>query len=200
MTTLSSGVDRRARRTRQSLWQASIEVMSEKGFKDTSIQDITERANVNRSTFYAYFEDKYALLEALVREQFRHLVRELPPLSRWERDTLQLLIRLLLENFRDVQRRCHPLGTIDPLVERIVREELAQLLLRWLGEKGAEGSRARELVPAATLAQTMSWAILGAALQWSEEPAAISSERMARDLLLTLTQGIERLVPGALEP
>jgi AcrR family transcriptional regulator len=113
---------------------------------------------------------------------------------------LQLLIRLLLENFRDVQRRCHPLGTIDPFVERIMREELAELLLRWLREKGAESPKVRELVPATTLAQTMSWAILGAALQWSEEPAAISSERMARDVLLTLTQGIERLVPGALEP
>jgi AcrR family transcriptional regulator len=172
--------------------------MSEKGFRGTSIQDITERANVNRSTFYAHFEDKYALLDELLREEFRRLVRAFPPFLNWELNTLHTLIRLVLENFRDVQRRCHPLGSIDPFVERVLREELADLLLRWLREK--RGENAREIVPWTTLAQTMSWAILGAALQWSQEPGGRSSEQMARDVLLIITPGIERLAPNALKP
>ena len=82
MTTLPRRRDRRRSRTSQLIRQAAREVMFEKGFGATSIQDITERANINRVTFYAHFEDKYALVEAIVREKFQnHLVKTLPPVA-----------------------------------------------------------------------------------------------------------------------
>lgn len=40
--------------------------------------------------------------------------------------------------------------------------------------------------------------ILGAALQWSLEPATMPSEQMAEHVLLTLMEGVERLAPDAL--
>jgi AcrR family transcriptional regulator len=192
----SRSEDRRIQRTRQLLRQASIDVMQEKGFKAMSIQEIAERANVSRGTFYAHFVDKYALLESLLREEFQNLISPLPPISQWNKKTLHLLIRLLLEHFRDVQRQCHPLGVIDPLIERIFQEELAELLLMWLKQKRRE--EVRGTVPMETMAQTMSWAILGAALQWSLEPATMPSEQMAENVLLTLMEGVERLAPDAL--
>ena len=67
MAISSRSEDRRIQRTRQLLQQASIEVMQEKGFKATSVQEIAERANVSRGTFYAHFVDKYALVESLLR-------------------------------------------------------------------------------------------------------------------------------------
>lgn len=196
MAISSRSEDRRIQRTRQLLRQASIDVMQEKGFKAMSIQEIAERANVSRGTFYAHFVDKYALLESLLREEFQNLISPLPPISQWNKKTLHLLIRLLLEHFRDVQRQCHPLGVIDPLIERIFQEELAELLLMWLKQKRRE--EVRGTVPMETMAQTMSWAILGAALQWSLEPATMPSEQMAENVLLTLMEGVERLAPDAL--
>jgi AcrR family transcriptional regulator len=196
MANVKRSSDRRVERTLQLLRQASIEVLQEKGFKATSIQDITERANLNRGTFYAHFPDKYALLESLLREEFERLVSSLPPVSRWERRDIHQLIRLVLEDFRDVHRRCHPLGTISPLVERIIQEELAELLLRWLKEW--RGEEIRGAVPEETMARAMSWAIVGEALQWSREPTTVPSEQVAHDLLLVLMEGVERLAPGAL--
>jgi AcrR family transcriptional regulator len=197
MTISSRSEDRRIQRTRQLLQQASLEVLQEKGFKATSIQEIAERANVSRGTFYAHFVDKYALLESLLREElFQNLISPLPPVSQWDKKTLRRLIRLLLEHFRDVQRQCHPLGVIDPLIERFFQEALAGLLLMWLKQKSRE--EVRGTVPMETMAQTMSWAILGAALQWSLEPATISSEQMAEHVLLTFMEGVERLAPDAL--
>jgi AcrR family transcriptional regulator len=196
MAISSRSEDRRIQRTRQLLRQASIDVMQEKGFKAMSIQEIAERANVSRGTFYAHFVDKYALLESLLREEFQNLIRPLPPVSQWNKNALHLLIRLLLENFRDVQRQCHPVGVIDPLIERILQEEVAGLLLMWLKQK-----RRKEVpgtVPMETMAHTMSWAIVGAALQWSLEPATMPSEQMAEHVLLTLMEGVERLAPDAL--
>jgi len=72
MATSSKSEDRRIQRTRQLLRQASIDVMQKKGFRARAFQEIAERANVSRGTFYAHFVDKYALLESLVREEFQN--------------------------------------------------------------------------------------------------------------------------------
>src|SRR5487761_486296 len=74
MATTQKRVDRRVERTRHILQQAFREVVQAKGFAATSIQDITERANLNRGTFYLHFADKYTLLDTFVREDIQHLL------------------------------------------------------------------------------------------------------------------------------
>lgn len=55
--------DPRVKRTRQLLMQAFMELLKEKkDISSISVQDIAERATLNRATFYAHFEDKYAFL------------------------------------------------------------------------------------------------------------------------------------------
>lgn len=54
--------DRRAERTRQLLGDALVGLMLEKSYKAITVQDIVERANVGRSTFYARYRDKDDLL------------------------------------------------------------------------------------------------------------------------------------------
>src|SRR6266700_8161509 len=60
--------DLRVRRTRKLLQQAFIELTVEKGFAALTVRDITERAMVNRSTFYRHYLDKYDLLEQYMNE------------------------------------------------------------------------------------------------------------------------------------
>ncbi len=50
--------DRRIRRTRQLLHQALISLILEKPYHTISVQDILDRADVGRSTFYSHFQDK----------------------------------------------------------------------------------------------------------------------------------------------
>ena len=54
--------DRRTRRTRQLLRDAFLGLLKEKRYEDISVQDIIERADVARSTFYAHYVDKEDLL------------------------------------------------------------------------------------------------------------------------------------------
>jgi AcrR family transcriptional regulator len=54
--------DLRVRRTRKTLQEALIALTIEKGFAAVTVRDITERAMVNRSTFYRHYLDKYELL------------------------------------------------------------------------------------------------------------------------------------------
>jgi AcrR family transcriptional regulator len=50
--------DRRAQRTREQLSWALIDLIREKDYEAISVRDIAGRAQVGRSTFYAYFRDK----------------------------------------------------------------------------------------------------------------------------------------------
>lgn len=52
------GGDRRIRRTREVLHGALISLMTEKSYESITIQEIIDRANVGRTTFYAHFSDK----------------------------------------------------------------------------------------------------------------------------------------------
>lgn len=54
--------DRRVTRTRRALHEALIGLILEKGYDAITIGDIVDRADVGRSTFYAHFVDKDALL------------------------------------------------------------------------------------------------------------------------------------------
>ncbi|MFD0675571.1 MULTISPECIES: TetR/AcrR family transcriptional regulator [unclassified Paenibacillus] len=61
-------VDRRILKSQEAIKKGIIELMSEKNFDDITIQDISERANVNRGTIYLHYQDKYDLLDKLIEE------------------------------------------------------------------------------------------------------------------------------------
>jgi AcrR family transcriptional regulator len=191
-------VDRRIQRTRQVLQQAFLEVMREKGFAATSIQEITEQANVSRGTFYLHFADKYVLVDTLVREGFQRLLANaLPSDSRWERKTLRVLIQTLLRYFESKYHHQHHLpGAVTPLVERAIHEELTKRLFTWL--KQSTSQEMQGLVPMETVARAVSWAILGTVLQWSQEESTTSLEQMADAILLVVLGGVTQLAPNAL--
>jgi AcrR family transcriptional regulator len=198
MMTPERRVDRRIQRTRQVLQQAFMDVVQDKGFAATSIQDITERANVNRGTFYLHFADKYTLTDAVMREQFRQqLASTLPATPRWDRQSLQLLIQAVLDclegKYRHQQRPSLLLAEVAPLLERAIREELTDLLLT--GLKQASCAESHGLVPLESIASVVSWAIFGAALQWGRETMTISSEQMAHTILLVIMEGVAHLIP-----
>jgi AcrR family transcriptional regulator len=198
MATEKKREDRRIQRTRQALQRAFIEVVREKGFTATSIQDITERANVNRGTFYLHFTDKYMLMDTFIREDFQRLLANtLPPTSCWDRETLHLLVQTVLDHFERKYHHQHYIPQdVAPLVERAIHEELTDLLLTWL--KQSEGKVIQWRVPMETIASVVGWAIFGAAIQWSQEETTVSSEQMTQAILLVILEGVVRLVPDAL--
>ncbi len=64
--------DRRVQRTRELLQKALIELVNERGYDALTIQDIVDRANVGRTTFYLHYSSKDDLFmschEAIVSE------------------------------------------------------------------------------------------------------------------------------------
>ncbi|MFD1774110.1 TetR/AcrR family transcriptional regulator [Paenibacillus rhizophilus] len=66
-------VDRRVLKTQEAIKKAFLELMNEKKFDEITIQDISDRANVNRSTVYLHYLDKFDLLDKLIEEHINKL-------------------------------------------------------------------------------------------------------------------------------
>lgn len=66
----SKKTDARVRRTRDALGDALVALMQEKPFDTITVQDVLDRANVSRSTFYMHYSDKDDLLMSDADEFF----------------------------------------------------------------------------------------------------------------------------------
>src|SRR5262245_26163301 len=60
--------DRRVSKTRRALKEALTDLILEQGYEDVTVQAVIDRADVGRSTFYAHFVDKDALLMAILAD------------------------------------------------------------------------------------------------------------------------------------
>jgi AcrR family transcriptional regulator len=74
---LKKKVDARVRRTRDALGDALVTLMQEKPFDSITIQDVLNRANVGRSTFYSHYSDKDDLLMSDADEFFESIAMAL---------------------------------------------------------------------------------------------------------------------------
>lgn len=195
MTTPARENDPRVKRTRQLLMQAFISLLEERhNIHSISVQDITERATVNRGTFYAHFEDKYALLQVWMRENFRHALEpQLPAISTLQMSTLRLLIlasfdclALLHEHLKPADRQ------FAPFFEVALQQELQDVLLNWLNQAPAPVPIGQGT--GAITAQVISWAIFGPAVQWSRGDQSISKEVMAHHVLTIVVAGLSPVI------
>ncbi len=76
-------LDRRVVRTRQLLRDALMDLILEKGYDAVTVQDITDRANLGRATFYVHYpQGKEQLLLSNLEEIYDELVARLKPLKR----------------------------------------------------------------------------------------------------------------------
>ncbi len=66
--------DRRIVRTKKEIKQAFISLLEEKSFDSITVRDLTERANINRGTFYLHYLDKFDLLEKCEEEVFSRIL------------------------------------------------------------------------------------------------------------------------------
>jgi AcrR family transcriptional regulator len=66
--------DRRVLRTKEAINRSFLELFSEKEFDRITINDISERANVNRGTVYLHYKDKYDLLDKCIDDHLNKMI------------------------------------------------------------------------------------------------------------------------------
>lgn len=68
-----TNIDRRISKTKKAIYQAFLQLLNDKGYESTTVQDIIDLADVGRSTFYCHYESKELLLDELCRYLFHHI-------------------------------------------------------------------------------------------------------------------------------
>jgi AcrR family transcriptional regulator len=66
--------DQRISRTKMMIRDAMTELMVDKGFEGVTVRNLTEKAKINRGTFYLHYKDKYDLLEQCEEEVLTGIV------------------------------------------------------------------------------------------------------------------------------
>src|ERR1044072_3591721 len=114
----------RGERTLRKILDAAREEFGERGFSDSSIVGITQRAGVALGTFYTYFESKEALFQALVRDMSAQVRDEVGPALKdaadgldGERRALAAFLRFAHDH-RDIYRIIDESEFVEPAAYR----------------------------------------------------------------------------------
>ena len=154
-------LDPRVKRTRNLILRSFESLLAEKGFETISVQDVTDKAEVNRATFYAHFHDKYELLDYSIGQMFRQEIEKRTlNACHYSPDNLRNLILGLCDFLSRLHTSCaQPHQQFESLVEGTIKKQLFDLLSYWL----RDSKKSTVEIPA-TVA---TWAIYGLASHYS---------------------------------
>ena len=155
-------LDPRVKRTRSLILRSFESLLAEKGFETISVQDVTDRAEINRATFYAHFHDKYELLDYSISQMFKQEIEKRTlNACHYTPDNLRNLILAVCDFLSNMHSECaQPHQQFESLTEGTIKNILFELLSHWLKQTGTKISTD---IPA-TVA---TWAIYGLASHYS---------------------------------
>jgi AcrR family transcriptional regulator len=175
---MEAKLDRRKVRTRRMLSDALIQLILEKGYEGVTIQDITDRADLRRATFYLHYRDKEELLLSALAETFDALVQQIEPLMKADALGGKMQLETFLVTFKHVEEN-HNLYRIilggqgaAPIARRI-RDYLAGHIQQGLTSLKPED------VPLEVLANYIAGAELALISWWLEQGRPYPAEHMA---------------------
>ena len=184
--------DLRVKRTRKLLKDAFMELWRERSFDSITVQDIADRAMVNRTTFYLHFQDKYTLFDQAGRDRFQQFVAmRLPEPGNFSSSGLRSLILITIGELERISThvcrgtRCGP--DTRSLVLASVQGGLHDYIDGWLRRLPWYYDRSPETIEA--VAASLSGAIFTAGMTWVRG-STLSAEQMADEVAGLLIAGL----------
>lgn len=124
-------IDLRVKRTQKMIIEAFIELVEESGFDHVTVQNISERAMINRATFYAHFKDKYDLYNKIFDfavEAFTSVLA-IEPLIKNNRLKVKKIEALLTDIYLNIKKdKGFFLTIMDGSSNELLRKKLADII------------------------------------------------------------------------
>src|SRR5689334_24162823 len=156
----------RGERTLRKILDAARHEFGQRGFAESSIVGITQRAGVALGTFYTYFDSKEAVFQAVVRDMSAQVRDHVAPAFKGasdaldgERRALESFLRFAKQH-RDVYRIIDEAEFVDPVAYREHYETTATRIAARLAGARDNGEIAKNLSDSDL--ETLAWAIMGA--------------------------------------
>ena len=180
-------LDPRVKRTRSLILQSFSDLLAEKGFESISVQDVTDKAQINRATFYAHFVDKYELLDRWISQVFiQEIEKRTLNACHYTPENLRNLILAVCEFLSNMHSECaQPHQQFESLAEGTIKKIIFDLLSHWLAETN---SRISTDIPA-TVA---TWAIYGLASLYSHNKKRPTLEKFVDEALPLVAVNLEQ--------
>lgn len=167
--------ERRALETRVRLFRCALELFSQRGFSNVTVEDITEAADVGKGTFFNYFPSKDHVLGVMPEIQIGK-VKEALALAKTGKQSVRGVMQRLFRNLAEEPGRSPDLART--VVTSFLASESVRILVRERMSEGrhliaaifAIGQRGREIdaqLDRENLALLMQQSILGTILLWS---------------------------------
>jgi AcrR family transcriptional regulator len=189
--------DPRVIRTRHMLRDALIALILEKGYDELTIQDITDRADLRRATFYLHYKDKEELLMAILGETFDSLVCEIDKLNiMMITPDAEYSMHLVILKHAQANANLYLSilsGHGAATITRYVREYLAQNFMKEFSTRNPDLQPTMPIDVLATFAATLKFNL---ALWWLEQGMPYPAEQMAEMCAKLTLNGMS----GALSP
>jgi AcrR family transcriptional regulator len=189
---LEEKLDPRVKRTRSLILQAFGALLAEKGFEAISVQDVTDKAEINRATFYKHFVDKYALLDYTIKELFKkEIEKRTLDACHYTPENLRSLILAVCEFLCRLHNECaQPHQQFESLVEGTIKKQIFALLSHWL-----EQTKSR--IPIEIPATVATWAIYGLASFYSHSKKRPALEKFVEEALPLVAVNLEQFAQPA---
>lgn len=182
--------DRRVTRTKKYLHNAILDLTIERGeFSSIQINEITDRADVARSTFYLHYTDKDELLYDALDYEFHNFMDEIR--ERHQQDFAPLNLINILAYVKDHPRYfqvvLNTVGTTKAFDQ--TRKTFEKLLVGWIDFSVFDAS-----VPHDLITYHISGTIINMIKWWLETENDLSPEEMKEYIFDLLFYGILRIV------
>jgi len=189
---LEEKMDLRTQRTHSLILEAFNSLINEKRFESISVQDVANRARINRVTFYDHFPDKYALLDFAVSYTFgQEIEKRTLNACEYTPENFRNLVLAVCEYLSRMQSDCaQPLQNFESLVEGTIKKKLFELLSHWL-------ERLEGRIPVELPATVTTWAIYGLAVFYSHQKKRLPLETFVDEALPLVSVSLEQLVQSA---
>lgn len=190
--------DRRQRRSadiRERLFRAALGLFAQKGFAETTVEDITNAADVGKGTFFNYFPSKDHILIAFSDMQIAKL-QDFVKEARQSQESMigflrKMSVKMIAEPGRspDVVRALLQANLSRSSVRGAMRQNYLRGhgLLSELMQLGQERGELRRDIPAGELAHVFRQTLLGTVLVWSVFGDASLPERIEAALRVLWT-------------
>jgi len=178
-------MDRRVERTRKLLQDALIGLILEVGYETITVQDIVDRANLGRSTFYIHYRDKEDLLRSAMEEGFKELEREVSAVQAMPGTFAPL--ELIFEHA--AEKRNLYLVILQGAGKMDVYKEARD----FLADRSLEKMRAfaqQPVLPLSFIATYFAGSFLSMLIWWLEKDMPFSSTEMVEMIRLLLRDGL----------
>ncbi|MEA3326128.1 MAG: TetR/AcrR family transcriptional regulator [Chloroflexota bacterium] len=174
-------LDRRVQRTRKLLRDALLSLILEEGFDAISIQDITEKANLGRATFYLHYKDKEELLSDLMNQLIVEFLNQVPQIAegKWWMDDTKAITKLFdfaAEHY-DLYRILL-IGKGGISASRQLQSSIAEQIQASIQQEIEEGD-GKLAAPMTFIANHFAGSLLSTIYWWLESDLPYSSEELA---------------------